>query len=248
MVDTAAGKGVRVEPVDGAGGGIPVGRRFVRIGQHVRPGESRIDLIGLVDIEIAAHKDRLIRPAHLLNLPHDQLGAFRPGNDTDMVHVQGKVPNFLPGHLVLKVGPGADPVQRGIPAPARFLRRLGQPEPSFVQQVETVTPPEDRRPFPLFQSVVAADIDIIIVRKTVAHVMEHVDQNFLGTEDIRLFIPDQLTDIRIPGIPGIAAFGIAPVFIAHIERRNRPGGFARAGDGRRQAKQDQKLFHSAENR
>ncbi len=120
MVYPAGSETVGVEPVGSSIKRVTDLTNLVAIFQDAAFDEHRVDRVGLVHIEVPGQDDRF-SAAHLADLLDNQFGAFHSGLDTDMIHVEAEIIEFLLGVLDLEMAPGANAVQGSVPADTRHL-------------------------------------------------------------------------------------------------------------------------------
>lgn len=97
MVDAAVGLQRRIEIVERTVRRVTFLGGPVRIGEHARSGEGRIDMVVLVDVEIAREEHEFLRAAHFADLRHHQFGALLACLHADMVHMQVEEPEAALG-------------------------------------------------------------------------------------------------------------------------------------------------------
>ena len=115
MVDTTGGLEFRIPTVEGTVLGKAHLRLLIAIYQQARLGEDAVDLVGLIDIEIACEHHGLPF-GNLADALHHQLGALATSDGAHVVHVQIEEEELQAAVLQFKTTPRTDAHAGGIPS------------------------------------------------------------------------------------------------------------------------------------
>jgi len=212
VINAAVAGGVQVVIVEGRFGGVALLSLQVRVGQGF--SYNFIAVAGLVHVEVAGEDDVVVA-AHFLDFAEDQFGTFQPGDLAQMVHVQVKEPK-TPAILLLKPSPGADARQSCIPADVWHAVVGREPERSRVQQFILVFFIENRGELAFCLAIVTGHTDVGIFGKVGLEVFQLAGDDFLGTEQVKIVVADEVDYFRAPSIPTVAVGIVGSIFASDV--------------------------------